>query len=271
LAYGSDSEIVGRTLLTAKNLFDPTHLGESFNHDRALVLTFGVLKDLVAMHEALVNLEEGENRAKKSFDADRGRQGGGGPLRLPSVGDLTSQFKSYIQKAHHVLKSLLDIVKLFHGAGAAGGKFEALAKLVGQRYGENSRFALFMRAVLPALQFIWNVRTCVEHSKTSERVVIRDFYLDPESDSVIPPTIEVVHPKTPQPPVSITELMKHCTGNLVFIFEGMIAHLSDTNVRKIAGLEVRVVELPFDQRPSKNVRINYQIFLRDPAPGGAGR
>ena len=133
LAYGSDNEIVGHIFLTAKHLFDPAYLGRSFDHERALALTFDALKDLLAMHEILMSIEEAEARAKASYSASRGK---GGALGLPSVGDLTPQGKSYIQKAHHALKALLAIVKVFYGTNAASARFQALAKLAEDRYGK---------------------------------------------------------------------------------------------------------------------------------------
>jgi hypothetical protein len=258
LAYGSDNEIVGRILLTAKHLFDPAYLGRSFDHERALVLAFDALKDLLAMHEILKSIEEAEARAKATFTAGRGK---GEALSLPSVGDLTPHAKGYVQKAHHALKALLEIVKLFYGTSGTGARFQALAKLTEDRYGKNSPFAEFMRRELRTLQFIWNMRTCVEDPKPKEYIRYRDFSLDPGTATILPPTIEVVHPETPQEQAPVTALMKRATDRIVFIFEGTIAHLCNNNVERFRGREVRVVELPLDRCPNKNVRLNYEILL----------
>ncbi len=266
LAYGSDNEIVGHIFLTAKHLFDPAYLGRSFDHERALALTFDALKDLLAMHEILMSIEEAEARAKASYSASRGK---GGALGLPSVGDLTPQGKSYIQKAHHALKALLAIVKVFYGTNAASARFQALAKLAEDRYGKDGPFAEFMRRELPALQFIWNMRTCVEHPKPNEYISYRDFSLDAGTATILPPTIEVVHPETPQQPVSVTALMKRATDQIVFIFEGMIAHLCNSNVERCGGMEVRVVELPLERCPNKNVRLTYEVLRPGPTSPGS--
>lgn len=50
LEFGADSELVGRTLLTAKSLFRKEFLPASFDAKLAMTLSFDVLKDLVAMH-----------------------------------------------------------------------------------------------------------------------------------------------------------------------------------------------------------------------------
>lgn len=265
LGYGSENEIVARTLLTAKNLFDPAYLGSSFDQGRALLLTFDALKNLLAMQEVVVSVEETQARAQALFSSGGKKSKG---LGLPSVGDLTPQFKSYIQKAHHVLKSLLDIVKLFYGTHAAGQRFQALADLAEERYGKEAQFAQFIRGALPSLQFMWNMRTCVEHPKTDAHIKIRDFYLDPGTTHIVPPTIEVVHPETSQAAVSLTALVKQGVDELASIVEAMIAHLCDRNVERISGFEVRVVEVPLERRRNKNVRLQYQIML---PRGSSGR
>src|SRR5262249_32256833 len=49
LNYGSDASVVGRTLLTAKELFNPTYLPKNLDLAEALRLCFETLRDLPAM------------------------------------------------------------------------------------------------------------------------------------------------------------------------------------------------------------------------------
>ena len=49
LDLGTDSEFVGRTLLTAKALFKKEFLPSPIDINRALVLTFEALRDIIAM------------------------------------------------------------------------------------------------------------------------------------------------------------------------------------------------------------------------------
>ena len=50
LSYGAESVIVARTLLTARQLFNPSYLHRSVDHQRALVLSFEALKEIGRAH-----------------------------------------------------------------------------------------------------------------------------------------------------------------------------------------------------------------------------
>lgn len=263
LSYGADCEIVARTLLTAKELFNPTHLGKSFDHQKALDLTFDALKNLIAMHEIAVSIEAKVVQAQAVFD---GNWSNDGSLQMPSVGDLTPDSNSFFQKAYHVLKALLGIVKLFYGQKSAKRWFESLKELAEGRYGKDAPFAKFMRETLPFLQFIPYARNAIEHPKPNEYVKFRDYSLDPKQTVIMPPTIELVHPKIDQQEIAVTVLMGNVTDETVMVFESMIAHLCKHNLQKIPGLEVQVGLLPEGHRPYKNVQIGYHLSLTDPLP-----
>jgi hypothetical protein len=259
LAYGADSEIVARTLLTAHQLFNASYLARSIDHKEALVLVFEVLKDLVAMDEIRLNLNAVEERENAAFSE---RQTHSGALLLPSVGNIEALCEAFVQKADHALASLLSIVKLFYGNDAGRKWFESLAELAEARYGQGSEFAQYMRHVLPLLQFVRHTRNCVEHPNPAQRIVVRDFVLLPRGE-VASPTIEVIHPKTPYPSASVTTYMKDTMERIVDVSEGVIAYLCANNMRaESAGpFPISVVVLPPDQRPPyNNIRVCWGFY-----------
>jgi hypothetical protein len=66
LNYGSDAPVVGRTLLTAKELFNPTYLPKNLDLTQALRLCFETLKDLAAMLDVAAALEQDQLTATRA-------------------------------------------------------------------------------------------------------------------------------------------------------------------------------------------------------------
>ncbi len=62
LRLGSDSELVGKTLLTARQLFDPKFLQKDVDCDGAVSLSFDALKDLGSMAEILAEITEVQDK-----------------------------------------------------------------------------------------------------------------------------------------------------------------------------------------------------------------
>ncbi len=62
LRMGSDSELIGRTLLTAQNLFKTAYLPKEIDCDRGLSLTLAIAKNLVSMSVAADSLRDKEEK-----------------------------------------------------------------------------------------------------------------------------------------------------------------------------------------------------------------
>jgi len=203
LNHGSNSALVGRTLLTASSLFKKSYLPERLDLEEALRLTFDILKDLAAMLDVMTEFEQEQRAAIESV--------GGAPQRgaiiVPTVGNVATICKEFIQKADHTLQRLLSIVRLFYGTDAGRKWYEGLSELILSRYGQQDDFYRFLLEALPFLKFIRNTRNCVEHPKADKRLVIQDFAVEPNG-AVVAPTIEVVHPDTPHAPVLISEFIR---------------------------------------------------------------
>jgi hypothetical protein len=251
LAVGSDSPLVGKTLLTAKMLFHEHFLPDSFDRKAGLILAFGALKDLAAMQATAEQIQSAQDAAQLDDRRQQDRS-----VVLPATGDVSALCKSFIQKADHVLQALLGIVKLFYGPDAGKAWFESLAGLASHKYGVDDQFHQFVTAALPFLQFVRYARNCVEHPKPSQRVIITDFLLN-STMQLVPPTIEVIHPKLHQPPIAVTRFLNDMIGPTSGTFELMIAFMCAKHVQPIAGMALQVVELPEDQRRLKQGRFSY--------------
>jgi hypothetical protein len=123
-----------------------------------------------------------------------------------------------------------------------------------------------MANALPFLQFIRNARNCIEHPKPSERIVVTDFVLRPDMQ-VMPPTIEVIHPKSPQPPVLVIEFIAIVIDQSSLVFEIMVALMCANHVQPFSGMPFQVIELPEGQRRDKQVRFSYANYDGIPCLG----
>jgi hypothetical protein len=253
LSLRSDSPLVGRTLLTAKVLFQDHFLPDSFDCKNGLALAFDALKDLAAMHA----IAEQVRSALAASQLEDRRQMDRSVV-LPTIGDVSALCKSFIQKADHFLRALMGIVRLFYGASAAKAWFESLAQLAAHKYGVEDQFTKFLGDALPLLQFVRSARNCVEHPKSSQRIVVSDFTLN-SAMQVVPPTIEIIHTKSHQPPILIEHFMGELTEQISVMFESMIAFMCAKHAQPLGGFEIGLIELPENQRRTKYVRFSYGL------------
>jgi hypothetical protein len=250
LTYGSDSELVGLTLLTAKKLFNDKFLPKFFDPELALVLAFDSLKDLVVVHETATGYQMAEKNAVDNFtEQQRTRES----LVVPAIGDVESRCKTFIQKADHACRAVLNIARLFYN-NLSG--FESLGKLSGDKYGKDDPFTQFLVSVVPLLTFIRETRNAIEHPNSHQKCTVTDFALGPDGTLVIP-RIEVKYRSRQYPPESVREFMTRVNDELPKIFEMTIVYMCGKHVQSFAGIPIQVAELTENQRAEKYVRFSY--------------
>lgn len=253
LSIGSNSDLTARTLLTAKQLFDPKFLLDGIDTVSAITLSLSALKDIAAMDEIRRLLVEAENKVEIGD-----RRGIDRSVTLPSVGDVLAPCKSFIQKSDHAVQSLFNIAKIFYGNDLRKGWIDALQNTVERKYGDADQFSDFMRDVAPFLRFIRYWRNSVEHPKPTEYVIARDFTLNSKMQ-LFPPTIEMVHPKAHQEAISISSFMHQAIEQISKTFEMMIAFMCSKHVKPFSGFPIQLLDLQEFERREKNVRFAYGI------------
>lgn len=258
LGYGSQSEWLGRTLLTANKILDKCFLPEGVNVERAVSLVFQATKDLAAMQDIAAGFLRGEARAAATLEE---REGDTKSLSMPAKIDVETVCKSFIQKADHAIQKLFDVVKVFYGDAVGKHWFESFTHHIQGQHGSDDQFAQFLNDTLSFLQFVRNSRNCIEHPVDGRRQVITtDFSIDADA-KIRPPTIEVIHPTSKQPPMSVSRFMSEVNEQCVGIFELMLVFMCGKHAQPFAGFDTYVMGLPEDQRREKHVRFAYCIEL----------
>lgn len=268
LAYGSESALVGRTLLTAKQLFNEQILPDWFNCKIAIVQSLEALKDLAAMHEladAFKQTQEGEIYA---FSA---RQRSQGALVLPAIGDVEIRCKKFFQNASHVSRSLLSIIKLFYKKESTRKKkhgnwgIDDLAQFAKVAYGKEDHFTKYLESVAPTLKYIRQARNSLEHpTPPTLQAIIHDFALLADG-KIAAPNIEIISRPDIYPSVDVSVVMAQLTEALPQIFEGVVVCLCSKHVQSMGGLETSIIELPIERRGRgrKHVRFSYGVRIGD--------
>lgn len=258
LSLGSESELVGRTLLTAKALFVEKFLPTTVDAKKAMSLTFEVLKDLVAMETASADFVSTE---KEEIQKMTSRAPTPGSFTLPAMTDVETRCKTFFQKADHVEQALWDIVRLFYPTIEAKCHFEKLLELAEIEHGSGDEFTKFIQTALPFLKMVRNARDCLDH-RNAKGVVITNFVMQPDG-TVIRPAIEVAFRETKQPKVELGDFLPKVVSSMLNVFDTMIAFLCGKNPRSGQVLPVQVGFVPESRRRNKFVQYSFGMVISD--------
>ena len=250
--YGTESEIVARTLLTAKVMFRKEFLPDSIDLQRGMTLSFEALSEIAAMKTVALEFKELEDRAISQAEEVRRKDGS---LIIPAIGHVETKCKTFAQKADHAGAKLYEITRLFYPAANWHG-WRDFSSFVRVTFGEEDNFTKLTAHTAPFLQLIRNLRDCLEHGNIRNGVAIKDFAIG--ADGVIAlPSVEIDFRGTEQPAVSISQFMGEATEMLLQTFELTLTHLCAKNVQPFAGMPVYVGLTREDGRQNKYVRFAY--------------
>lgn len=254
LPYGSSKPWVGAVVLTANDLLKKNILREGINTKRAMNLVIEIAQNIASafeITESMLGLQKIElDKYDLKIRADRS-------FLLPSIKGIESKCKEYLQKLDHALNCLFSVVKVFY-PDAGKGNWESFKEKLDQENPAIDNCNEIFGQMLPLLLFVRNARNCVEHPINEKRMIVKDFSVDAENNLHLP-SIEIVHPKTPHPPVQITIFMNQNAHGIVNIVEFMLVLLCNRHIHQIQGFPVQVYEFPEDSRRTENVRYGYGI------------
>ena len=252
LPEGSDSELVGKTLLTAVCLLKKgKFLWNQFDHEKALSLSLEVLTTMIAIRTGATEFEAAQ---RKAYEKAVASTSGGGSAQIPTMGDVTNPCRAFMQQAYHVTGSLLAIVQLFY-KDIKKAPWDTLYQRVKDSCGEDDGFTKFLDKAVPFLKGVQNIRDCLDH-KNVKGVIVRDFALQPDG-KIVPPTIEVDFRGTRQLPVAISPFMSDMFNSLMCVFEMMIVHLANTHYKPPSPFPIYIDMPAEDRRFWKHVRFYY--------------
>jgi hypothetical protein len=170
LAVGSDSELVGKIMLTGVSLLDKgkfTRAGIDFN--RGLSLCLDALTTVITMTNMAAEFEAAQEAVWAKAEARRQS----GQPEQPFVGGVEPRCKSFMQQAHHAVGDILAIVRLFYPE-VKNAPWDALYKKVRDELGEEDAFIKFLEKTVPFFKLVLNTRDFLEH-KNPKGGTVKDF------------------------------------------------------------------------------------------------
>lgn len=256
LTLGTESELVGRTLLTAKTLFADKFLPKSFDTKKAMSLSFDVLKDLVAMDTETSEFLATEKKEIEKMDS---RPRNPGSFTLPAITNVEARCKTFFQKADHIEQAAWDIVRLFYPTIQTKCHFGKLLELAQKEYGADDGFTKFLQDALPFLLMVRNARDCLDH-RNAKGANITNFVLLPDGH-IIRPAIEIDFRDTKQSKAELGEFLPAVVKSMVNVFDTLLAFLCSKNPGNILGWPIQVGFVPEDKRRNKFVRYSFGMPL----------
>ena len=256
LPYGAGDAWIGATLLTAYRLLKGSSAQDKVDGDDAFALVLEIVEDISGARQLHDSYAKAEADATANLDPkirpDRS-------ILVPAIGNVETRCNEFLQRGDHALRELFRLVRMFYSDVGSGGWESLKAKIDGGPK-DIDKFPQFLADVLPFLQLIRNARNCVEHPRPEQRLSVTDFALDPKN-ALLPPMIEVIHPKTPLEKVPLGAFFSQALQNLVSIVELMIVFLCARNVKSFGGMPIQVMEIPPERRRSPHVRYGYGALL----------
>jgi hypothetical protein len=252
LPAGANHAIVSGILLTAERLCKATYLGVSFPEKTAVNLAWQQTKDVIALTKMAQEFESIQVKIMASFDATKVTPT---QIALPTMEDAEHRFDAFAQKLGHSVNTLKGLASLFYPELTAKW-IDGLTKLTAERYGSDAPFARYMAEVGKTLHFMRDLRNMVEHPKPDLRAKVFDFR-QLETGEILVPSVEFKGSPYGTLPNALHTVMDLLAQGIASMTELLIVQLCAVNVKSFGGFEVRVVELPPEERDSSHVRFAY--------------
>ena len=258
IPYGAEDPWIGAVVLTAYHLLQSQCLGRDINGAVAFALVLEIAEDIAGAHELVEKYCDAESVATRSLNPNIRRDRS---VIVPALGNVESRCNEFLQRTDHVLRGLLRLVRMFYSDVRSGGWVTLKTKIDGGAK-DIDNFSQFLDKTIPFLQLLRNARNCVEHPRSGQKLVTVDFSVD-ATNVLLPPTVEIIHPRTPMRRVLVNAFFTQTLEKLVRVVELMVVFLCSRHISTIGSFPVQVVEFPKEQRRSPHVRYGYGATIGD--------
>lgn len=258
LPYGAQDSWVGAVVLTANHLLQSQCLSSDINGAESFAVVLKIAEDIAGAHELVEKYCDAENVATKSLEPQIRKDRS---VIVPALGNIETRCSEFLQRSDHALQKLFRLVRMFYSDVSSGGWERLKTKIDGESK-DIDNFSQFLDGTVPFLQLIRNARNCVEHPRPEQKLVTVDFSVDARN-VLLPPTVEIIHPRTPLSKVSVNTFFTQTLKNLVHVVELMVVFLCARHVTTIGSFPVQVVEFPKGRRRSPHVRYGYGALIGD--------
>lgn len=249
---GAESELVGKTFLTAKTLFKSEFFDNSIDINKALLLSIDILQEMAVLEKEINDYLQIEQKLSEEYEEKRDK-----PISyaIPAIGDIETRCKTIFQKADHIEQILIEIVTIFHPdlGLTKQSHFPNFHDKVKAKYGEEDPYSKFLETTMFFMKTIRAFRNAFDHRLGTVKTY--DFDLQTDSN-ILTPSFELKHKDVKLERQSISEFLKIVLPNLTFIFENTIAYMSNKTFTPYL-MANGVKEIPEEKRRYKHVKYSF--------------
>jgi hypothetical protein len=251
LSEGSKSELVQSILITSGQLFDPSYL-RNLNCPKIRDIALSATEELISMGRIATRTNVEISDLISALEGQKLKDG----LIIPSLNDARQSTKNFLQRADHFCRELFYITREFE---KGFGDLDNLLRKAKSEKPANDEFVNFLERSVPYLKFIRNARNAMEHPIPQKRIEIRNFELT-EGAQIKPPSITVIHPKTPEPEANLSDFFLATVLSLKNLYGQWIAHLCARHAH-FGGFSVGVMSTPKDRREALRSDYMYAVAI----------
>ncbi len=249
---GAESELVGRTFLTAKTLFKKEFFDKSIDLNKALLLSIEILQELNVLEKEISGFLNKEQDLCDDYEAKKEKNLS---YSIPGFGDVETRLKTIFQKADHIEQILIEIIQIFFPTLGITKQSHIpnFYDAIKVKYGEDDLFTQFLEPTVFFMKIIRAFRNALDHRLGT--IKIFDFELQKDSN-VAAPSFELKHKDIKLDRQSISDFLKVIIPNLLFLFENTLVHMSfKTFTPNMMANGIK--EIPMDHRRYKHVKYSF--------------
>lgn len=257
LAYGSDSELVGKTLQQASVLFKEYSLTKNIDYDHGLTVALSFLKEITSL-DKIRNEYITEETAINSKISSKNPQ-----PQIPSLSNLEQKTKGFITNTDHSIRLVMEMVQLFYPNIKNTGWENQLHQEIKSTAPDEDSFILFIEQFKEFTGKVRKMRNTIEHSDNDNLLTIENYKLTP-ANTLNPPSVSFTGKDFNLPKMQVNNFMNSTISNLLITFELLMTYLSNLHAKPF-GKDLRVViEVPENERgeAEKHVRFRYEILWK---------
>ena len=211
------------------------------------------------MHDVERRLQTSQDEAQNNLQENQRHIGSFG---LTPAGDSETSVKTFMQRTTHALAIMLNLTRVFFPACNTKGFFEPIRDAAAEKFGPEDMLAQLLTDLMKFNKYMRDARNCVEHPKKKKKVIVKDYSLTP-NNTILPPSIEVIHPDSPQTMINILDYMAQIREQVSDMTELLIVFLCSRHMEAPGPFPIQVIELPEDRRQFIEQRFGYGVYTED--------
>lgn len=260
LDHGTESEIVGKTILLSDQLLKSGFVAGHVDRDVVMPIMLELAKILAGINGRIANYstmcEAAIAKIPEASEDIRNRNS----FAVPKVAGAENICQDIFLEAKRALQKQIDLACVFF-PDFPRGYFPKLREYLIKRYGDGDEFAAYVGGIEHHCKFIVETRNAIEHPRPNYQVILRNVRLN-ENAEVELPTFELIHDELAQPETRLDHLFPLLLEGLLSTSEDFFAWLVCKNTEMtFAGSEIEMLWHENGFRGYPHLRYSYGIRI----------